>query len=211
MTDTPKETPKDMPLPRLADFLYEALFLKHTPRTGYKFLGRGEESVAEHSFGVVLISYTLGRMSGLSSLEKILKMALFHDLAEARTGDLNYMNKRYVSALEEKATHDLSQDLPFQDELLSLYQEWKEGSTLESKLAHDADQIDMLIALSRHRADGSKAADDWIHYALKRLKTQEGIALAKSVLDTHPDNWWFEKKETLWVNPGDPTDQGHKP
>ncbi|MDR2353693.1 MAG: HD domain-containing protein [Deltaproteobacteria bacterium] len=203
MTDT-KEKPR--PLQRLADFVYEALFLKHTPRSGYKFLGRGEESVAEHSFGVVLISYTLAKMSGLPSQEKILKLALFHDLAEARTGDLNYMNKQYVSSLEEKATRDLSEELPFEEELMDLFFEWKEGKTLESQLAHDADQIDMLTALLRHKADGSRAAEDWIHYALKRLKTEAGKELAESILNTHPDNWWFEKKDSLWVNPKDPKD-----
>jgi putative hydrolase of HD superfamily len=209
MTDSPD---KDASNERIADFVYEALFLKRTPRSGYKFLGRGEESVAEHSFGVVLISFALARMAGGADLERLLKMALFHDLAEARTGDLNYMNKRYVAALEEKATADLAAGLPFEEELGQLFKEWKEGSTLEARLAADADQIDMLVELSRHRADGSKAAEEWIRYALLRLKTEEGKELARAVLSTHPDNWWFEKKESLWVNPKTPRgDHGGEP
>ncbi|MDR2340126.1 MAG: HD domain-containing protein [Deltaproteobacteria bacterium] len=196
---------------RLADFIYEALFLKHTPRTGYKFLGRGKESVAEHSFGVTLVSFALARMSGKADLERLLKMALFHDLAEARTGDLNYMNKRYVTAHEGLATKDLAEGLPFEGELLGLFREWKEGASLEARLAADADQIDMLVELARHRADGSEAAAEWIRYALMRLKTEEGKALAQAVLSASPDGWWFEKKESFWVSPKGPGDGGDKP
>ena len=34
---------------RLTDFLNEVGMLRHTPRSGYKFLGSGQETVAEHS------------------------------------------------------------------------------------------------------------------------------------------------------------------
>ena len=40
-----------------AKFLYEVGMLKKTPRTGYRFLGSGEESVAEHSFRTAVIGY----------------------------------------------------------------------------------------------------------------------------------------------------------
>ena len=203
MTDTqkPKNTEEES---RLADFLYEALFLKRTPRSGYKFLGRGEESVAEHSFGVAMIAYTLAKMAGLKESDRILRLALFHDLAEARTGDLNYMNKRYVAAREDLASRDMFSGLPFAAELLELSGEWTRAETRESQLARDADQIDLLAELSRHKADGSKSADEWIRYALLRLKTPEGKALASAVLAVHPDNWWFEKKESFWVSPKGP-------
>jgi len=41
------------------NFLFEVGMLKKTPRTGYQFLGSGQESVAEHSFRTVLIGYLL--------------------------------------------------------------------------------------------------------------------------------------------------------
>ncbi len=36
-------------------------------------------------------------------------MCLFHDLPEARIGDLNYVNKKYVQANEEKAIADATE------------------------------------------------------------------------------------------------------
>jgi putative hydrolase of HD superfamily len=193
---------------RLADFVFEALFLKRTPRSGYSFLGRGEESVAEHSFGVALIAFALARMNGAADLERVMKLSLFHDLAEARTGDLNYMNKRYVSAQEDMATRDLARGLPFEGEILCLYRVWKSAERLEARLAADADQLDLLVELARHRAEGSRAAEDWIRFALLRLKTPEGKALASDLLAADPDGWWFEKRESLWVNPKGPDDPG---
>ncbi|MDR1920846.1 MAG: HD domain-containing protein, partial [Candidatus Adiutrix sp.] len=123
---------------RLADFLFEAMMLKRTPRTGYQFLGHGRESVAEHSFGVVVLAFVLARMNGAACLEKMLKLAVFHDLAEARTGDLNYMNKRYAVMDEDRAMTDAAEGLPFGDELAGLWNEWRSGDSLEARLAADA-------------------------------------------------------------------------
>jgi putative hydrolase of HD superfamily len=185
--------------------VFEGLFLKKIPRSGYLYLGRGAESVAEHSFGVIFLAYTLYQKAILLnpevSLEKLLKLALFHDLAEARTGDLNYLNKRYVTSLEESATTDALKGLPFADELYLLYQEWKEGKTRESQLAADADQLDMIVELVKIRTEGSPSAEEWLNYALMRLKTQEGKELAQAILNRKPDTWWFEKNTSLWVNP----------
>ncbi|MDR2200096.1 MAG: HD domain-containing protein [Deltaproteobacteria bacterium] len=193
----------------LADFVYEALFLKRTPRSGYKFLGRGEESVAEHSYGAILVSFVLSRMRVGVDTEKMLKLALFHDLPEARTGDLNYMNKRYVKSLEDKALADLAAALPFEDELKELRREWVLGESPEVRLVRDADQLDMIAELSRHETEGSESAGEWIRYALKRLQTPEGKALAAELLRIRHDRWWFEKKDAFWVNPADPFAAGN--
>ena len=45
----------------LINFLFEVGMLKKTPRTGYQFLGSGQESVAEHSFLTAVLGYLLSR------------------------------------------------------------------------------------------------------------------------------------------------------
>ncbi len=173
--------------------------LKRTPRTGYQFLGHGRENVAEHSFGVTMLAFALVRMNGAADLEKTLKMALFHDLAEARTGDLNYMNKRYAVMDEDRALADAAEGLSFGPELKELWAEWREGATAEARLAADADQLDMILELRRLRTLGSEQAEDWLFYAHKRLKTSEGRALFNEIQVTDPNRWWFEKREDYWV------------
>ena len=92
-----------MNLKRIARFLFEVGMLRHTERSGFKFLGSGRQSVAEHILRVAYIGYVMSKMEKGIDAEKLLKMCLFHDLCEARTGDLNYVYKRYMKADEEKA------------------------------------------------------------------------------------------------------------
>ncbi|MDR2459691.1 MAG: HD domain-containing protein [Deltaproteobacteria bacterium] len=190
---------------RLSDFLFEALSLKRTPRTGYQFLGKGKENVAQHSFGVSVISYTLGalaRTQGIElNMERLLTLSIFHDLAEARTGDLNYMNKRYVTSFENEAYSDAILGLPFEDSLASIRKEWDESLTMEAQLARDADQLDMLAELARMSAHGFHNADEWIKYAKMRLKTDIAKGLCEALVLRDPDGWWFLKKDEYWVNP----------
>ncbi|MDR2947382.1 MAG: HD domain-containing protein [Candidatus Adiutrix sp.] len=184
---------------RLVDFLFEAMMLKRTPRTGYQFLGHGAENVAEHSFGVTVLAFLLVRMNGQADLTRTMQLALFHDLAEARTGDLNYMNKRYATMDEDRAVADAAEGLPFGPELMSNWQEWREGQTLEARLAADADQLDMALELRRLKTLGSDQAEDWLFYAQKRLKTDEGKKLFDEIVVSDPARWWFERREEYWV------------
>lgn len=194
-------------LGRLVDFLFEAMMLKRTPRTGYAFLGHGRENVAEHSFGVTVLAFTLVRMNGRADLTRTLKLALFHDLAEARTGDLNYMNKRYVSMDEDQALADAVSGLPFEGELLENWREWRAGESLEARLAHDADQLDMVLELHRLETLGSREAKDWLFYAQKRLKTHDGRQLFEEIVCSDPSHWWFEKRDDYWVRNRGPEDK----
>ena len=184
---------------RIVDFLFEAMMLKRTPRTGYQFLGHGSENVAEHSFGVTVLAFTLVQMNGQADLGRTMRLALFHDLAEARTGDLNYMNKRYATMDENRAMRDAAEGLPFGPELLEGWEEWREGRTLEARLAADADQLDMVLELRRLKTLGSDQAEDWLFYAQKRLKTDEGRKLFEEIVQTDPTRWWFERREEYWV------------
>ena len=49
--------PDDAQLDRMTDFFHEAGMLRHTPRSGYAFLGSGAENVAEHSFRTAVMGY----------------------------------------------------------------------------------------------------------------------------------------------------------
>jgi len=184
----------------LVNFLFEVGMLKKTPRTGYQFLGTGRENVAEHSFRTAVIGYVLAlRESGADPM-KILLMCLFHDLHEARTGDHNYVNKRYVHIEEEKAVADMTRDLPFGETLVTLASEFLSGRSLEAAIARDADQLDLILALKEQLDLGNPYARDWLHYALQRLQTEGAKKLAEEIMHTDSTEWWFEKKTEWWVN-----------
>ncbi len=186
----------------IANFLFEAGMLKRTPRSGFQFLGSGAESVAEHIFRTTYIGYALGRLAPDIDVDRLVKLCLFHDLPEARTGDLNYVNKKYVEANENKATEDLARTLPFGNDIQSLILEFNEGKTAEAKLARDADQLEMILALKEYKDIGNRYADEWLEFSLKRLQTDLARQLAKSIIETDSSLWWFSDKSDWWVNGG---------
>ena len=184
----------------LINFLFEVGMLKKTPRTGYQFLGSGKESVAEHTFRMTIIGYLLSLQEPKADSMKTTLMCLFHDLHEARTGDHNYVNKRYVQIDEEKAIQDLAKGLPFRDQIVSLTHEFAEGKSLEACLSRDADQLDLILSLKEQQDLGNDYAREWLHYALKRLQTEAARSMAQEILETDSTEWWFEKKTEWWVN-----------
>ena len=186
----------------IANFLFEAGMLKRTPRSGFQFLGSGAESVAEHIFRTTYIGYALGKISSGVDVDRMIKMCLFHDLPESRTGDLNYVNKKYVQANEKKAVEDLTQTLSFGSEIKELIQEFVEGKTEEAQLARDADQLEMILALKEYKDLGNKYADEWLEFSLKRLQTASARELAKTILETDSSLWWFSDKSDWWVSGG---------
>jgi len=183
----------------IANFLFEMGMLKRTPRSGFQFLGSGAESVAEHVFRAACIGFVLGSLSEGVDRDRLLKLCLFHDTIEARTGDLNYVNKKYVNVDEEKAVNELTEKLPFGKELASLIREFEEQATPESHLAYDADQIELILALKEYKDLGSRYADEWLEFALKRLKTGLAGKLAAVILETDSSLWWFADKSDWWI------------
>ena len=186
----------------IANFLFEAGMLKRTPRSGFQFLGTGAESVAEHIFRTSYIGYALGKMAKNVNVDRLIAMCLFHDLPEARTGDLNYVNKKYVAANEKKAVDDLAATLPFGNDIREMIFEFNEGKTEEARLARDADQLEMILALKEYKDLGNRYADEWLEFSLKRLVTDTARELAKTILETDSSLWWFSDKGDWWVNGG---------
>jgi putative hydrolases of HD superfamily len=186
----------------LAKFFFEAGMLKKMGRTGYPFLGSGNESVADHCFRAALIGFHLGLEQEEVDETRVALMLLHHDLAEARTGDLNYMNKRYAKADEAKATAHAVRELSPKaaETITSLVDEFNQNQTPEANLAHDADQLDLLVELKEQEDLGNRYATHWIHYALKRLITPAGKEMAEVIVKTDWTEWWFEKRDELWVH-----------
>jgi putative hydrolase of HD superfamily len=180
-------------LKRLVRFLFEGNMLKRTWRTGYAFLGQGRESVAAHTFGTLLIAFALAKGEPDIDELRLLKLCLIHDLPEARTGDANAVHKRYVTRHEEEAVRDMTKGLAWGAELAALFQEFQERSSKEAILAHDADQLDMILSLKMHLDTGSEDALRWLPHVKKRLLTEKAKALAEAILQEHWACWWMNE------------------
>jgi putative hydrolase of HD superfamily len=184
----------------IANFLFEVGMLQKTPRTGFRFLGSGHESVAEHILRTIFIGYTLCKLENDVDESKVIKICLFHDLPEARTGDMNYVSKKYVDVNEKKAIQELVETLSFGEEIESALAEFNEKKTKESLIAHDADQLSLILQLKEYGDLGNKYSKEWIEFALKRLSTEAAKELAEVIIKTDSSEWWFKDKSDWWVN-----------
>lgn len=184
----------------IVQFLFETGMLQKTPRSGFQFLGSGSESVAEHVLRTIFIGYTLCKLDPEVDEARVLKLCLVHDLPETRTGDMNYVNKKYVEVNEEKAVDELAKTLPFGEEIRGAIDEFNEKKTRESLVAHDADQLALILQLKEYGDLGNKYSQEWIRFAVQRLCTDTGRELAGVITETDSSEWWFKDKGDWWVN-----------
>ena len=187
-------------LAQIADLVYEVGMLRHTPRTGWAFLGTNSENVAEHSFRTAVIGYILANLAGLAP-DHVVRLCLFHDLHEARTGDFNYVYHRYDQANSKTALAHALLGTGFLAEITAFFQEFSQAESKEALLANDADQLDLIANLRVELHKGNQFAREWLDSALPRLKTPEGRKLAQALLEADPNNWWYgEVDKSFWVH-----------
>jgi putative hydrolase of HD superfamily len=184
-------------LNQIADFLFEVGQLQNTPRSFYNFLGYGEQSVAEHLHRAAAIAFVLAQMAKLDPY-RTASMALFHDIGESRISDLNYVNQKYNTRLEDKAHSEIFASFPFGESIKVLIDEYHTRETYESKLVKDADNLEFILSLKEQVDLGSERARSWIPSAKARLKTEEGKKLVEVILKTKSDRWWFGNPTDSW-------------
>ena len=90
--------PDERQLERITDFFHEAGHLRHTPRSGYAFLGSGSENVAEHSYRTSVIGYTLAKLAGADAA-RVTGPDLMRELLE-ESGKKHYRHYFYGSTQE---------------------------------------------------------------------------------------------------------------
>ena len=182
----------------IVNFLFEVGMLAQTPRSFYYLLGNGRQSVAEHIHRTIYAGLVMAIMEGDVNIEKVMKMCLFHDLHESRISDLNYLHQKYVDRHEDQANKDMLESLEFGDDIAAVIKEYESRETKEARITKDADTIEFILSLKEQIDMGNKRAETWLPPALKRLKTESGKKLAKQIVETNSDEWWFGNKEDEW-------------
>ena len=190
-----------------ADFLFEVGALNRTPRSGFRHLGDWKQSVSEHLLRTAYVGYVLAHFEKEKDkkidVNKVVLNCLFHDLGEARALDLDYISQKYSTSDELMAIRDATKNLSFGKNIENSFIETEIKQTKEGIIAKDADQIELILSLKEIIDHGSPQAKDWIGHAVKRLKTNSGKKLAKEILRTNSNDWWFgDRNDTYWVTGG---------
>lgn len=132
---------------KLLEILHVAERLKDTPRHCYTSGGR-RESVAEHSWRIALMAYLVRDEFPDADMDKVILMCLIHDLGEAFTGDIPTFLK---TGEDEKKEEELltrwvqSFPEPFRSDMLSLYKEMADRTTLEARISKAMDSLEAVI------------------------------------------------------------------
>ena len=163
--------------------LLEALLLKNLPRTGWVLTHAPLESVAEHTYGVAIIALVLSRMEKLPAKDEhaLLRIALLHDLHEARIGDLVPSQKARIKPDEAKVEREMLSGTHFEQEIALL--SGKSASKRVLLLAKDADRLDMLFRAAENRKGGSARMQEFIDSALAQIRSRSGKELARRALE----------------------------
>ncbi|MDP9121293.1 MAG: HD domain-containing protein [Acidobacteriota bacterium] len=150
----------------LLDLLLELQIFDRIPRSGYVLRGvANPESVTEHSWHVLFLVWTLGAEIAGLDLFRAVEIALVHDLAELRIGDLprtasRYFPERAKQVAESAAMAEILAPLPERARLL--YEEYQQGSTLEARLVKGCDKLQLMLKVAVYESWGEGAlAEFW--------------------------------------------------
>lgn len=119
------------------------------------------ESVADHSYGVALLAWLL--CPEALDRQRVLELALIHDLAEVVTGDLTPSDGVPAEAKKQQergALAELLSCFTAQPRALELLEEYHREATAEARFVKAVDKLDMSlqsVAYQRcHEADLSE-------------------------------------------------------
>ena len=158
---------EDSQTEKVLDLLLALGAMKNLPRTGWRLAGIKEcESVADHSFRVAVIALALGEWIEGVDRDRLLRMAVLHDVPESLVTDLPlsavklFGREAKFQAEKEAWSLLLPPGQPWEG-WHALWQEYQAGETTEARLAHVADKLDMLMQAHEYEQAGHRNLDEF--------------------------------------------------
>lgn len=183
---------------KAARLLYEIGTLRKIVRAHRQTLLTDDlsDNIASHSFRVAWIGMLLAKLEK-ADMSKVVTMCLLHDLPESRTGDQNWVHKRYVKVYETEVI-DSQFDGELFDDFKKMAMEYHARESKESQIAKDADLLDQVLLLMEYSHRGNKEADLWLksHSQEKMLTSRSAKRILVQIRKTRPSKWWSD----LWTS-----------
>jgi 5'-deoxynucleotidase YfbR-like HD superfamily hydrolase len=177
----------------IASFLYEMGLLKRVKRAGWLVAGVADpETIAEHTFRTAIIGYVLAVLEGADAAKTVL-LCLFHDTQETRTGDVPYVGRPYVTTVPNvEVTSDQIRSLPPEigEAVRALVGEYEARTSLEAKIAKDADKLECLVQAREYQVQGYEDIPPWIESSAAGLQSSWARRLAQACRQVPPNQWW---------------------
>lgn len=120
-----------------------------------------DESVAEHTAEVMMISYVLALETEQANIGEVLERALLHDIEESCTGDIPRWAKRRsddfhqeLDNIEHEFINEITSDVVQSDRIQVKWEESKDNS-IEGKIVKCADIISAVYGMYREQELGN--------------------------------------------------------
>jgi len=188
MTEKKKDYHSDI------NFLYEMGSIRFIDRMWRRFLHGDFATLSDHHFRVFWIAMIIASHEKNVDTGKIAKMALVHDIAESRAGDVDYLARQYVIRNEELAIDDMLGGTAIEKEFRALWDEYEKRESLESKIVKDADNLDVDLELAEQAAASSNSLKElWQNnrdfVAKNKLYTQTAKDIYDQIDKVNPHEW----------------------
>lgn len=174
----------------ITHFLLELDALKRVDRRSYVTGTTRLENSAEHSWHLTMACWSIAELFELDlNYEKLLKMALVHDLGEIDAGDsFLYASNRSTAHIEERAGIDRLQ-AERGNGIADLSQLWEEQETGNSKETQLLKVVDRLLPFLLNLNTNGKT---WIELGVTRTQVAGAHAFIK---DSFPSmHEWMSKQ-----------------
>ncbi|MBI5347132.1 MAG: HD domain-containing protein [Candidatus Aenigmarchaeota archaeon] len=176
------------------NFIFELGQLRRIKHEGWRIIGIDNlESVADHSLRAAQIGFILAKMEKYENPLEIVAILVFHDMGEARIGDIHKVANRYVQSDEERAVKDQTEKLG--DIGKDIFALWRHGGTKADIIAKDADLLEQAAIAKEHIEKGHKFAQNWINNISKKLQTGSAKKLLSALEKTSFNDWWHGLKK----------------
>lgn len=178
------------------EFLFELGSMRNVQRAWRQQFGVNVANNNEHAFRVAFIALILARAEGVKDEEKIMKMALVHDLEESRTADHSRFHKPYVNINKEKASKGIFKDTSLYNLYEDVIKEYEKRESIESQIVKDADRLDIDFELKELEERGHKIPDKWFESRKstqhKALYTDSAKELLDLLKDVDVSDWYVD-------------------
>lgn len=181
---------------KVLTFLLNTAGSKKLKRTGWKMEKiNNPESIAEHSFQLSIIAMVFADHFGLDT-ERLIKMAIVHDLGELVTGDIVWTRGK-IWDIEKRKAKEISELLGIikifktidkANEFKKIFEEMMERKTPEAIIFWQLDKVEMAIQALEYEKETGKNLEEFFVSSDLQIQSPFLRKIFKEVLKQRPKN-----------------------